>query len=251
VFKKIKRIKKLGIFSDYSWEPDLKKFNQYNLIYGWNGSGKTTLTNLFAAIKKGTSDKYPDLEYEIETESDSIKQGEVFSKKVRVFNRSYVSNNIQLLDGKAKPIFILGEENKIIAEEIEKDEDLLKKKIEELKEIIREKERLRTLRDSSFTNIATTISSIETGQATRNYRKNNAELTFDSLSAKELLDELDVGKYTLTLRQSELPIETELSIQKLSYQDDEGEKEELGLDDILKRILIKEKNLLTQTAESM
>ena len=62
MIKKIKKIKELGIFRDYSWANGLNEFNRYNLIYGWNGSGKTTLTDFFSAIEKGASEKYPDLE---------------------------------------------------------------------------------------------------------------------------------------------------------------------------------------------
>ncbi len=183
MIKKIKKIKNLLIFNDCSWDNNLPEFKQYNLIYGWNGSGKTTLTDLFAAIEKGASNKYPHLEYQIETESGSIRQGEALSRKVRVFNEDYISNNVQLLLGKAKSInIILGKENKKIVEEIERDEQSLNEKKEKLKEITNKKESLKRQKDDKFTNIATVISSFESGQATRNYRKNNAEAAFLILS---------------------------------------------------------------------
>ena len=152
MFKKIKKIRNLGIFDDYSWDAGLAEFKRFNLIYGWNGSGKTTLTDLFAAIDKGTSEKYPDVEYQIETESGIIRQGEPSSRKVRVFNEDYVSNNIQLSQGKAKPInIIVGEENKKAVEEIGKDESSLLKKENRLKEIAGYKESLREQKDDKFT----------------------------------------------------------------------------------------------------
>lgn len=81
MLKKIKKIKKLLIFNDYSWDNNLPEFKQYNLIYGWNGSGKTTLTYLFAALEKGTSEKFLYLEYQIKTESGSIRQREASTLK--------------------------------------------------------------------------------------------------------------------------------------------------------------------------
>lgn len=248
MFKKIKRIRNLGIFKDYSWDAELQGFNRYNLIYGLNGSGKTTLTNLFAAIEKGASEKYRDLEYQIETESGHIRQGEAFSKKIRVFNEDYISNNVQLLQGKTKPIFILGEENKKIAEEIEIDTKLLSKKTEKLQQIATQKESQETQKDNKFTNIARIISSIESGQATRSYTKRNAEEAFQELFAKELLELADIQKHQLTLRQLEMHHVTKLTIPTLKYQDEE---EESDLDCFLEKVVIEGKNLFTQTIESI
>ena len=108
---KIKEIKNLGIFSDFAWDSTLQVFGRYNLIYGWNGSGKTTFSNLFAGLPVGSVASYPELEYEIETEAGTVKNGLPLGE-IRVFNRDYVANNVHTLSGKAKPILVLGEENK-------------------------------------------------------------------------------------------------------------------------------------------
>lgn len=45
MINKIKKIRNLGIFSDFKWPDALENFKRFNLIYGWNGSGKTTTEN--------------------------------------------------------------------------------------------------------------------------------------------------------------------------------------------------------------
>lgn len=249
MLKKIKKIKKLLIFNDYSWDNNLPEFKQYNLIYGWNGSGKTTLTYLFAALEKGTSEKYQDLEYEIETESGSIKQGEAFLRKVRVFNEDYISDNVKLLQGKAKSInIILGKENKKITEEIQRDESLLLEKKTTLKKAIDDKETLINQKNSKFTDTATLISSMASGRAARDYNKRNAEAAFQQLSDKEVLEGPDIQKHRLTLQQQIKETLQELLVPKLTYQEKE---EELDLSDLLKNVIIKGKDLCAQTVDSI
>lgn len=122
MIKKLKKIKNLGIFSDYSWDSSLADFGKYNLFYGWNGSGKTTLSKLFACLENGNSFEFPGLEYNIEYEGGNCKENTPLNQKIRVFNQDYIQKNIQLVNGKANPIFILGEENKEIADQIQVDE---------------------------------------------------------------------------------------------------------------------------------
>ena len=221
MIKKIKKIKNMGIFKDYSWDHELPGFKRYNLIYGWNWSGKTTLSNLFAFLELGSSDKYPDIEYEIETETGDIKQGETYSRKVRVFNQDYISKNVPVLIGKAKHIFIVGEENKKIAEEIKRDEQLLSEKEGKLKEVRSNKNKQEEQKDKKFTDIAAIISANTLGEATRTYRRPNAKNAFQQLMAKELLEESEIKKHNLTLRQIEKPVVKELNVSKLIYRDEE------------------------------
>jgi len=121
---KIEKIKNLGIFTDYKWDSNLPEFKRFNLIYGWNGSGKTALSQLFASFETGKSEIYPELEYEIQTADGNFTQKNVFNTKIRVFNQEYISENIEILSGKAKPIFILGKENKELADAIKQDKKI-------------------------------------------------------------------------------------------------------------------------------
>ena len=236
----------MGIFKDYSWNHELPGFKRYNLIYGWNWSGKTTLSNLFAFLELGASDKYPDIEYEIETETGSIKQGETYSRKVRVFNQDYISKNVPVLIGKAKHIFIVGEENKKIAEEIKRDEQLLSEKEGKLKEVRNNKNKQEEQKDKTFTDIAAIISANTLGEATRTYRRPNAKSAFQQLMVKELLEESEIEKHNMTLRQIEKPVVKELNVSQLIYLD-----VELDLDDFLEKVISDARNLSRQTVESI
>lgn len=242
---KIKKIKKLGIFSDFTWSTGLQDFGRYNLIYGWNGSGKTTLSNLFAGLPVGSMDGWPDLEYEIETGAGTVKNGQSLPTKIRVFNRDYVTNNVHTLSGKAKPILILGEENKKIADEITVDETTLAAKSTQVKKLEEESGDSVTRKDNIFSDIAKTIGLNTSGLATRTYRRPNAETDFAALPGKTLLDDAEVAAKTLELKQLEKLDVTEIATPRLTL----GE-EEKNLSDFLNVVSDKGTNLCTQTVES-
>ena len=218
---KIENIKNLGIFTDYKWDSNLPEFKRFNLIYGWNGSGKTTLSHLFASFETGKSEIYPELEYEIQTNEGNFTQKNVFNKNIRVFNQDYIFDNIEILSGKAKPIFILGKENKKLADAIKQDEKILygdhdKKgdigKIKELDQKDKELKRKVKEKGKHFTDVAKIISTNTSGVSARNYRKNNAEQAFSRLKAKQILLEEEINNFSLTLKQQEKPILNKLSI---------------------------------------
>ncbi len=248
MIKRIKKIKNAGIFGYYSWDASLPEFKRYNLIYGWNWCGKTTLSNLFAALKTGFSDKHPEIEYEIETQSGNFKEGSPYSNKVMVFNQDYIKKNVPVLSGKANHIFIIGEENKRIAEVIKKDEQLLSEKKGGLRKVSDNKESQIKQKDKLFTDIARTISTNTSGETTRTYRKPNAETAFQRLTAKEILNEPDIEKHNLTLRQTEKPVIDNLNIPKSKYRDEE---KELDLSDLLEKFINETKDLSAQTVESI
>jgi len=200
---KIEKIKNLGIFTDYKWDSNLPEFKRFNLIYGWNGSGKTTLSQLFASFETDKSEIYPELEYKIQTDGGDFTQKNIFDKKIRVFNQDYISENIEILSGKAKPIFILGKENKELADTIKQDEKILygdreKKgdigKIKELDQKKKELERKKKEKGKHFTDVAKIISTNTSGVSARNYRKNNAEQAFLRLKSKQILSEEEINK---------------------------------------------------------
>jgi len=205
MIKKIKKIKKLGIFSDFNFDTTLPEFKRYNLFYGWNGSGKTTLTKLFSSLGEGCSKEFEELEYEIEADTGSFKNSDKFDKKIMVFNKDYVENNIEISGSKAKPIFILGAENKVIADQIEQDEISLSELKKKLRDQIETKEKKENEKGRKFTVVAQIIGANTSGSSVRNYRKPNAESAFSLLSDKELLTEEDLSANLLTLKQEERP----------------------------------------------
>lgn len=244
---KINYIKNFGIFKNFSWNQDLPEFKRYNLIYGWNGSGKTTLTKLFSALETGNIEEFQSAEYELETETGRIRENTPPTRKVRVFNQDYIIKNVELLSGKANPIFILGEENKKIADEIKKDEQLLLQKKIDIKNATENKNKLVKDRDKQFTDIARTISTNTSGEATRKYNKTNAEAAFKQLLTKELLEMSDIKKHSLTLRQLEKPLLEKLCIPKFIYLGTELEVD----DTLVQQINSEAKQLAAQTVESI
>lgn len=100
MFEKISKLKKFGIFRDFSWDGDTPNFAKLNLVYGWNRSGKTTLSKVFVACEKKTTEfrEYPaDSEFEIRVEGKSpINQINCrdATYQIRVFNRDFVEDNV-------------------------------------------------------------------------------------------------------------------------------------------------------------
>jgi wobble nucleotide-excising tRNase len=243
MIKKFLEIKNLGIFSDCSWDSVMPEFGRFNLVYGWNGSGKTTLSELFSAFENGKLGEYPDLKYKIETNDGEYTEGSSYSKKIRAFNQKYITQNIDILSCKANPIYILGEENKKLAELIKKDEIALKGnpetgelgKLKELELKKKELEQKEEVKAEHFSSVAKIISTNISGVSARNYRKNNAEKDFESLKSKKLLCEQEIEQHLATIKQQEMEILDEIAI-PATKEDSE-------------KIIAEAKALLKQTVE--
>ena len=221
MIKKLKKIKNLGLFSDYTWDNNLDDFDKYNLFYGWNGSGKTTLSKLFACLEVGNTPEFSDLEYDIEHKNGNCKENTQLNQKVRVFNQDYIQKNVQLVSGKANPIFILGEENKEIADQIKVDENTLINL--ETQKSSKEAEKIKKDNDkgNKFTEVAKIIGANLVGSSTRNYRKPDAEKDFATLTEKKILSADDVTKQQAVIKQeqkdkiSEIEFEGDLGLTAL------------------------------------
>ena len=201
MIKKIERIENFGIFHNYK-DNNLPEFKKYNLIYGWNASGKTTLSKLFQLLPSGSHEDFEELKYKVSLSNpnDILKENEPYiGREIKVFNREYIEENVNFKEGSVRPILILGKENKEISDRIKINEELLKKKKEELKQLEDTKERKGKDIGKEFTNIARTISSIFKGEATRNYNKGKAERHFDQLFENED----DHSKFILTKERQE------------------------------------------------
>lgn len=259
MIKKINKIKNLGlVFMNYVWDVKLPLFKRLNLIYGWNGSGKTTLSKLFDASKTGNLKNNTDLEYEIEDYAGAkYKQGEMFNKKIRVFNEDYVKDNIKLLEGRANSISILlGEENKELVEQIQTDEKILNGdpidpnkqcKTTLFMNYKRDKEQKINERGEKFTEIAKTIGAAIGGNALRDYRKPQAEIDFATLTSKNVLSDADLSKYSLSAKQISLPPIGTLTLQKITSKN-KGDEIEVAGD--LSSVLTNAENLLKKTVET-
>ena len=246
MIKKISKILNLGIFYDYQWDSNLPEFKRFNLIYGWNGSGKTILSQLLAALESGKTETHPELEYKIQSDSGEFTQNTEYNKQIRVFNQDYIADNIDISSGKAKPIFILGKENKELVKIIKEDEKTLKGdpdkkddigKIKELELKKKEIDRNEIERRKCFTNVAKVISTNTSGVSARNYRKNNAEQAFAHLKVKNILEESKIKDFAFTLKQLEKPALSELLIDTLSNR--------------LEKVAANAKSLLNLTVETV
>jgi wobble nucleotide-excising tRNase len=201
VLRKINRIKNLGVFADYTWDTALPGFDRYNVIYGENGSGKTTLSRLLDCLKTGAHEEYPTLEYKIESQSCDLSNGAAAARKVRVFNADYVQLNIGQLEGGLKPILVIGEENKGIAEALAAGESELTQRLSVITAASDRIASYETARGKNFSDIAKTISEATSGNTLRTYRKNNAETAYNKLTATTALTGEQVQAHRATVRQ--------------------------------------------------
>lgn len=212
MIKRILMIKNLGLFENYRWDQKLGTFGRFNVVYGWNGSGKTTLSKLFAILETGTSQKHAQLSYKVEFEDGPIfTNGQACTEMIRVFNQDYITQNFDVISGKAKPIYILGQENKALADEIKMDKLKLFGNPEEgaiglSAKLLRAQDSLdakNNERGKAFSNVATLIAQIGSGQASRRYIKTNAEKDFLEVNKKEILTDDELFSCNQTLKQEE------------------------------------------------
>ncbi len=199
----IKKIKGLGVFSDFSAPLGLQKLKRYNVFYGDNGTGKTTLSNLFAALSNGADDDHPDLDYVIETSAGDLIPGQKCPSGIRVFNADYVQANIGSFDGPIRPILIVGQENKQLADEVRKDEATLAGRLMSIEIEEKASVKFKKEKDTAFSAIARTIGEATSGTRLRNFRKPDAEKAFAKLITPQLGDEHELEKHRTTLQQQQ------------------------------------------------
>jgi wobble nucleotide-excising tRNase len=200
MIEKINTIEKLGIFENYNVDSNLEKFARFNLIYGWNGSGKTTFSELFKAFKDGKLDEFPDLKYTITCNNEKYSNARVYGKNIHVFNHKYIADNVDVVSGDIKPIFMLGKVKLDLSKIIKQDEKELSKRekvLEIKKSELNNKEKYK---NNFFTSVAKII---KANILAKNYNKNNAEKAFNELINKEILLEKSVQEHLTTLKQQE------------------------------------------------
>ena len=247
---KVNKIKKLGIFNDYTPISTLKDFKKFNLVYGWNGSGKTTFSKLFDALEVGSHSDYPDLEFEVlDDASNKYVQGQTFSRKVRVFNQDYIEKNLSIRDGKTKAItLVLGNTSQEVLEQLEKDEvELSLKNTDSEKETVLLDNKEKT-KGKTFTEIAKTIYIAITGGAIRTYNKNNAEADFVKITEKTLLSKDDLDALSITVKQFQKPFIDPLV--DITFELTK-EEEKVDLSTYITGVATEAKSLLFQCVESI
>lgn len=246
----IESIDGLGVFDQYKKGDTLCPFERFNVIYGMNGSGKTTLSRLFLSLNSGTNLAYPSLKYKVSSPEGQFKQGQRFPRKIRVFNADYVESNIGEIEGQLNPIFIVGEENKTLVNQIEADQDKLTSLLGEKQAKESEKQKLEQGRGKKFTDIAKLIASDTSGQITRTYRKPDAEKAFASLGSIEILKDDELDAHRTTVRQSSLEKVSSLTFGDITL-DRDGTTAEMHVPDAISKLVKVIKTLCLQTSASL
>jgi wobble nucleotide-excising tRNase len=133
MFKKIKKIKGMAVYSDFDWDSTVKDgngrpsdFKTVNILYGRNYSGKTTLSRIFRSLELGViSDKYQAPKFEFELSSGGLfneTQIPYSQGKVRVFNEDFVKENLRFIvddEQSVNSFAILGDDNNRLELEIQ------------------------------------------------------------------------------------------------------------------------------------
>jgi wobble nucleotide-excising tRNase len=193
------KIENLGVFANYKKPNDMNAFQRFNLIYGMNGSGKTTLSRFFSDLNEGKAEGFPDLKYKINTDDGNFIQGTAYTRKIRVFNAEYVEDNIGEIEGKLNPIFVLGAENKSLADKVKVDEkklDALETKFSEKDTEFKKKEKDK---GKIFSNIAGKIAESIGAKA---YNKKNAEKAYTDASVFTSLNLTELAAASSEMNQS-------------------------------------------------
>lgn len=218
------KIENLGVFASYSKPANMAPFERFNLIYGLNGSGKTTLSRFFADLNSGKANGFDQLKYKVTTSEGDLKQGIPYTRDIRVFNTEYVEANIGQIDGQLNPIYVIGEENKTLAAEIEADEKSLAA-LERLKTAKDgELKKAEAARGKLFTDTARHISETGFGTAARSYNKTKATKAYDSLNGAQILSVEDLALAASSMKQEAKPELQQVELPKLNLDLFSGEE---------------------------
>lgn len=96
---KIQKTKKINFarFNNFNWDNTLDDFSSFvNIMLGWNGSGKTTFSKLMRGIELNSLEE--ENKFCIQTDSNEVtelKNLELFSGKIRVFNEDFVEETLR------------------------------------------------------------------------------------------------------------------------------------------------------------
>ena len=188
---KINKIKDFGVLKNFNGST-LPEFKTFNLIYGWNYSGKTTLSRVFRCLEKGKlHDDYLTATFEFENATAKYDNTFVIKPNIRVFNSDFIKENLKWDSDNIEPIFLLGEENIELQNELkQKEADLGTSETE-----LAESKRLRTEKQNRIN-----------GAVTNKARDIGTLLSirpFDSRHFLPIVEKVKTSVATYTLSQSD------------------------------------------------
>lgn len=217
---KVNKIKDFGVFKNFNGN-SLPDFKVFNLIYGWNYSGKTTLSRIFRSLEKGKlHDDYLSATFELE--NATTKYDNTFSVKpnIRVFNSDFIKENLKWDSENIEPIFLLGEENIDLQNELKTKEESLAIAEQELAEA----KRLRSEKENRINTALTNKAREVTTQLSlgRNFNRDSLRQLVEFVKnnvASHTLNQTDFNTYNTRAVSNELkpPIgATDISIADVS-----------------------------------
>lgn len=214
-------IENLGVFFNYKKPKDMAPFQRFNLIYGLNGSGKTTLSRFFADLNVGQANGFPSLKYKIKTTDGDFQQGKPYTRKVRVFNAEYVDANIGQLEGTLNPIYVIGAENKALAEIVNSDQGRLSKLEQDLSARQSELKKLEAQKGKIFTDVAPKITEAAQGATLRKYNKTTAEKAYNALTTPIQLTIEKLAECSSAMKQAAMDKLIEFKFPHVQLDEDE------------------------------
>lgn len=250
MIKKINRLKKFGIYKDFSWN-DLDNFKQKNLIYGWNYSGKTTLSKLFQSLEFRDKTKYfSNAEFSLTIEKNNTETIHTqdnlgnFPYDIKVFNANYIKRvfTFDLPNSDIQPIsFYLGDPSGELDEKIKK----LNKKISQL-ENIRDNRYQKTINQFSDYNKKNGKFTSKAKEIRENYLDNKLDQNnLNKAKVKQITDKIksDLSKYILSETEKE-----KTKSKAITENTFELQKEDFSFSEKLETLANKVKSILEDSA---
>ena len=186
---KVNKIKDFGVFKNFNGN-SLSEFKTFNLIYGWNYSGKTTLSRVFRCLEKGQlHNDYSSATFELQNATEKYDNTFGIKPNIRVFNSDFIKENLKWDSESIEPIFLLGEDNIELQNELKtKEEDLVKAE-QELAEEKRLREEKQNRINTALTNKAREVTTqLSLG---RNFNRENLRQLVESVKD-------DIANHTLS-----------------------------------------------------
>lgn len=203
MFKKVPKLKKFGIFRNFSWGSNTPDFARFDLIYGWNKSGKTTFSRIFSACEKKTIDfvQYPKDkdgnvgEFEIITSNGiTVKHSDCQNgtKQIRVFNKDFIEDNVSFDPlNPSNPIVYVSEEDIESNKKLKELRANIVPLSQKFESVQKDRQRSEKAEDDFRKSTARTIKDI-----VGNLKINNKYRDYDKGSVKTTIENVGIDKFT-------------------------------------------------------
>jgi len=204
MFEKVSKLKKFGIFRDFSWDASTPDFTRFNLIYGWNKSGKTTFSRAFVACEKKTTnfinyprDKDGNIigEFEIKTNGGSAinhTNCQNCTRQIRVFNKDFIEDNVSFdPTNPSEPIVYVSEEDIESNKKLKELQGKVTPLAEKYESVQKDKQKSEKAEDDFRKSTARTIKDI-----VGNLKVNDKYRDYDKGSVKTTIEKIGIDKFS-------------------------------------------------------